>query len=65
MKPVTSPWSNAVLGRASLPETQVLDAAPAAPPLTRKRAFWRQEWFLFLLFVPFLIINIRRFRTEA
>jgi hypothetical protein len=46
-----SPWSDAVLGRASLADTQAADAAPAAPPLTRKRAFWRQEWFLFLLFV--------------
>ncbi len=24
---------------------------PVTPPLTRQRAFWRQEWFLFLLFV--------------
>src|ERR1041384_3538972 len=51
MKPITSPWSNAVLGRASVADGQSLDAAPAAPSLTRKRAFWRQEWFLFLLFV--------------
>jgi multiple sugar transport system permease protein/sn-glycerol 3-phosphate transport system permease protein len=51
MKPVTSPWSNAVLGRASLADAQAGEAAPAAPSLTRKRAFWRQEWFLFLLFV--------------
>ena len=60
MKPVTSPWSDAVLGRASLADTQPVDAAPAAPPLTRKRAFWRQEWFLFLLFVApnFLLFGI-------
>ncbi|MCA9877617.1 MAG: sugar ABC transporter permease [Thermomicrobiales bacterium] len=51
MKPATSPWSNAVLGRASLAQPHDSDAAPAAPPLARKRAFWRQEWFLFLLFV--------------
>ena len=51
MKPVMSPWSDAVLGRASLADAQHVDAAPAAPSLTRKRAFWRQEWFLFLLFV--------------
>ena len=51
MKPVTSPWSNAVLGRASLAQPQDSDAVGAAPPLTRKRAFWRQEWFLFLIFV--------------
>lgn len=50
MKPVTSPWSNAVLGGASLADAQHVDAASAAPPLTRKRAFWRQEWFLFLRF---------------
>jgi multiple sugar transport system permease protein/sn-glycerol 3-phosphate transport system permease protein len=40
-----------VLGRASLAQPHDPEAVGAAPLLTRKRAFWRQEWFLFLIFV--------------
>ncbi len=39
-------------GRASLATHATVDAAPhALPAITRRRAFWRTEWFLFVLFV--------------
>jgi len=38
--------------RASLPTREAIDGArPALHVATRPRAFWRAEWFLFLLFV--------------
>ena len=41
-----------MLGRASLSTARELDGVQPAPPqAVRKRAFWRAEWFLFLLFV--------------
>lgn len=41
-----------MLNRASLTAAQEIDEAkPALHPATRRRTFWRAEWFLFLLFV--------------
>ena len=40
-----------MLSRASLSAAREVEASQAAPPLARRRAFWRSEWFLFLLFV--------------
>src|SRR5688500_20150893 len=50
MMPVTA--ENPMLGRASLSTTPEVDGVrPASQQLARRRAFWRAEWFLFLLFV--------------
>jgi ABC-type sugar transport system permease subunit len=43
---------NSMLGRASLSATREIDEVHLAPrEIPRRRAFWRAEWFLFLLFV--------------
>lgn len=46
-----SAGSDALLGRASLPASAELDATRATAQVGSRRAFWRAEWFLFLLFV--------------
>src|SRR3712207_603745 len=40
-----------MLGRASLSTTREVDGVRAAPQRVTRRAFWRAEWFLFVLFV--------------
>jgi len=42
---------NRMLNRASLPTSREVDGVGVAPQQAARRAFWRTEWFLFLLFV--------------
>ena len=50
MLPVTA--ENRMLGRASLSTSPDVDRVrPVPQQIARRRAFWRAEWFLFVLFV--------------
>jgi sn-glycerol 3-phosphate transport system permease protein len=49
MMPVSA-GSDTLLGRASLPASEI-DVPQATAQVATRRAFWRAEWFLFLLFV--------------